>query len=313
MAGVLAGRHTLIMLNVTTHHNKPALQLPLNILELIRTDVRPTTPGMTAYIDLSVPKATTTEVSTPLAYVGLTVRGSIWSTLLDVLKPLNLKLDFESDALNAMFQHRCLKPGQHVYRMGQTFEALYVVNAGFLKTVMFDNEGNERVVAFPMKGDLLGSDGISQDSHGCEVVALTHCEIIVLPFNKLLALGHGCKELEHILHRLVSRQVMAEHVNLVTLGGLRSDARVAHFLSMQAEHHAALKFSPQSFRLRMTRREIGSYLGLTLETVSRTLSALDAAGIISVDQRAINILKPEALRAMLCTRAGKPIHARHMA
>lgn len=312
MAGFLTDRHTLIMLNVTTHHNKSSTQPARNFLDLIRTDVRPTAKGMTAYIDLSTLEAAP-KVRTPLAYVGPTEHGSIWSTLSNVCQLLKLKLDFESDALNAMFQHRCLKPGQHVYRMGQTFEALYVVNAGFLKTVMFDNEGNERVVAFPMKGDLLGSDGISQDSHACEVVALTHCEMIVLPFKKLLALGHGCKELEHILHRLVSRQVMGEHVNLVALGGLRSDARVAHFLNMQAEHHAALQFSPQSFRLRMTRREIGSYLGLTLETVSRTLSALDAAGIISVDQRTIKILKPEALRAMLGASVTKLSHARHMA
>ena len=301
------------MLNVTTPHNKSKERPPLNILDLVHTDIRPTAKGITTYIDLSVSKAATTEVRAPLGYVGLAANGSIWSTLLDVFKLLNLKLDVDSDALNAMFQHRCLKPGQHVYRMGQTFEALYAVNAGFLKTVMFDNEGNERVVAFPMKGDVLGCDGISRDSHSCEVVALTHCEMIVLPFSKLLALGHGCKELEHLLHRLVSRQVMGEHANLVTFGGLRSDARVAHFLSMQADHHAALKFSPQSFRLRMTRREIGSYLGLTLETVSRTLSALDATGIISVDQRSIAILKPEALRAMLCTRAGKPVRTRHMA
>lgn len=265
-----------------------------------------------AYMDLSAVVSRPERIA-PQAYVGLAERSSVWSNLSDVCQLLKLKLDFESDALDAMFQHRCLKPGQHVYRMGQTFEALYVVNAGFFKTVMFDHEGNERVVAFPMKGDLLGSDGISLDSHGCEVVALTNCEVIVLPFKKLLALGHGCKELEHIIHRLVSRQAMGEHVNLVMLGGLRSDARVAHFLTTQAEHHAALRFSPQSFRLRMTRREIGSYLGLTLETVSRTLSNLDAAGIISVDQRSINILKPEALRAMLCASAGKPARSKHLA
>ena len=304
--------HTLIMLNVSPHHHKSPVQPPVNILDLIRADDKPAVKPKTAYIDL-LSVARLPEPVTPMAYLGLTERGSIWSTLSDVCQLLKLKLDFESDALNAMFQHRCLKPGQHVYRMGQAFEALYVVNAGFLKTVMFDHEGNERVIAFPMKGDLLGSDGISADTHACEVVALTHCEMIVLPFKKLLALGHGSKELEHIIHRLVSRQVTGEHMNLVTLSGLRSDARVAHFLSMQAEHHAALKFSPQSFRLRMTRREIGSYLGLTLETVSRTLSALDTAGIISVDQRSIKILKPEALRVMFCSNAAKPTHSKHIA
>lgn len=259
---------------------------------------------MTTYTDLCVVEADP-STDTSVACTGHPERGSMWSTLEDVCKLLLLDLNFESDALDAMFQRRCLKPGQHAYSMGQAFDALYVVNAGFLKTVLFDTEGNERVVAFPMKGDLMGSDGISQDSYTCEVVALSDCELIVLPFRKLLALGHSCKEVERLIYRLVSRQVVYEQANLVTQGTLRSDARVARFLSMQAEHHAALKFSPQSFRLRMTRREIGSYLGLTLETVSRSMSALNTAGIISVDQRSIKILKPEALRSLFHTKEDK--------
>ena len=90
--------------------------------------------------------------------------------------------------------------------------------------------------------------------------------------------------------------MVQENLNLAALGSLRSDARVARFLAMEADRHAALNYSSQSFRLRMTRREIGSYLGLTLETVSRSMTALDAAGIISVDQRDIKILKPQSLR-----------------
>jgi CRP/FNR family transcriptional regulator len=302
------------MLNVSTHRHKSPVQPLLNILDLICADDKPSAKAKTTYIDLeAVERLPQLRPMRPVPYMGLTEHGSIWSTLSDVCTLLKLKVDFENDALDAMFQHRHIKPGQHVCRMGQPFEALHVVNAGFFKTVMLDHEGNERVVAFPMKGDLLGSDGISQDRHACEVLALTHCELIVLPFKKLLALGHGCKELEHVIHRLVNRQIMGEHVNLITLGGLRSDARVAHFLNMQAEHHAALKFSPQSFRLRMTRREIGSYLGLTLETVSRTMSALAGAGIISVDQRAIQILKPEALRALLCIGSSKSSHEKNPA
>jgi CRP/FNR family transcriptional regulator, anaerobic regulatory protein len=96
----------------------------------------------------------------------------------------------------------------------------------------------------------------------------------------------------------VSRQIVQENVNLAALGSLRSDARVARFLMMEADRYAALKYSSQSFRLRMTRRDIGSYLGLTLETVSRSMSALDAAGIISVNQREIEILKMSALRSL---------------
>jgi CRP/FNR family transcriptional regulator, anaerobic regulatory protein len=225
-------------------------------------------------------------------------RTGQWSTLADVCQLLQLDIKVHDEALDTLFQHRHLKSGQQAYGIGQPFEALYVVNAGFLKTVLFDPEGNERVVCFPMKGDLLGSDGICTDRHACEVITLSDCDIIVIPFKQLLTLGHCCQELEHIIYRAVSRQIVQENVNLATLGSLRSDARVARFLIMEADRYAALKYSSQSFRLRMTRRDIGSYLGLTLETVSRSMSALDAVGIISVNQREIEILKMGALRSL---------------
>lgn len=223
--------------------------------------------------------------------------NTLWSTLPEVCRLLQLHLGTPGDTQDALFQHRRLKPGQQVYNAGQAFESLYLVNAGYFKTVMFDSDGNDRVCSFPMKGDLLGSDGISNDRHATEVVALSDCDLIVIPFGQLLTLGHACKALEHIVYRAVSRQIMTDHINLATLGVLRSDARVARFLSMEAERHAILKFSAHAFQLRMTRREIGSYLGLTLETVSRSMSALDAAGVITVNQRDVEILQPEALRS----------------
>ena len=246
---------------------------------------------------MSVPLiAQTTKISPTRS--GKNERSALWSTLEDVCQLLQLDIKVQDETLDALFQHRRLKPGDQAYGIGQAFEALYVVNAGFLKNVMFDTEGNERVVSFPMKGDLLGSDGICADRHASEALALSDCDLIVIPFKQLLSLGHACQELEHIIYRVVSRQIVQENASLATLGSLRSDARVARFLAIEADRHAALRFSSQSFRLRMTRREIGSYLGLTLETVSRSLSALDAAGIISVDQRDVQILKPHSLRSI---------------
>lgn len=226
------------------------------------------------------------------------VRTSLWSTMADVCHLLQLDIKVQDDTLEALVEHRRLKPGELAYSAGQTFESLYLVNAGFLKTVMLDSDGNERVVSFPMKGELLGSDGICNDRHMSEVVALSDCDLIVIPFKQLLSLGHACQELEHIMYRAVSRHMVQESIHLATLSSLRSEARVARFLAMEADRHAALKFSAQSFRLRMTRREIGSYLGLTLETVSRSLSALGAAGIIRVNQRDIEIVKPHTLRSL---------------
>ncbi|MGL4576857.1 MAG: Crp/Fnr family transcriptional regulator [Burkholderiaceae bacterium] len=240
-------------------------------------------------------------------------RGALWSTMADVCRLLRLETKTQYAGQETLFQHRRLKPGQRLYHAGQAFEALYLVNSGYLKTLIVDGEGNERVLSFPMKGDLLGSDGICKDCHASEVTALSDCDLIVIPFRQLVALGHACDEFEQVIYRVISRELVQEHINLATLGALQSDARVAHFIAMQAERHAALGFSPRAFLLRMTRREIGSYLGLTLETVSRSLSALHSAGVIRIDQRDVEILKPEALRAVRRAPAETPpqpkIHA----
>lgn len=222
--------------------------------------------------------------------------STTWSTLVDVCQLLGLDIKVQDKALDALFRHRLLKPGEKAYLDGQAFEALYIVNAGFLKTVILDSDGNERVVSFPMRGDLLGSDGICADLHASEAIALSDCDLIIIPFKQLMSLGRVCQDLEHIICRAVSRQIVQQNVNFVSFGNLRSDARVARFLTLEVDRHTAMKFSSQCLRLRMTRREIGSYLGLTLETVSRSMSALHAAGIITVDQREIKILRPLSLR-----------------
>lgn len=251
---------------------------------------------MTAAIDIPIEQVIRSSKVASREYI-YREQGTVWSTLEDVCHLLQLKTSIKDETLAALFKHRQLKPGEQAYSVGQEFDALYVVNAGFLKTALFDHEGNERVVSFPMKGDLLGTDGIWTDRHSSDVVALSDCDLIIIPFKQLLTLGHACQELEHIIYRVVSRQIVQENINLATLGSLRSDARVACFLVMEAQRHAALGFSRYSFRLRMARREIGSYLGLTLETVSRSLSALHTAGLISIDQRDIVILQDDKLRS----------------
>jgi CRP/FNR family transcriptional regulator, anaerobic regulatory protein len=238
-------------------------------------------------------------------------RNAVCSSLEDVAHLLAIDLPAGCITPSPLFHHRRVKPGEHVYRAGQLFDALYLVNCGFLKTVSGDIEGNERVLSFPMKGNLLGCDGICEDRYSADAIALTDCDLIVLPFAQLLGIGRVEIALEHLICRVISREIMGEHGHFATLSALPSDARVARFLAMQAQRHAAMGFSPRCFMLRMTRREIGSYLGLTLETVSRALSALDAAGVVKVDQRNIEILKPEVLRGT--SRADAPSPTRKTA
>jgi CRP/FNR family transcriptional regulator, anaerobic regulatory protein len=220
------------------------------------------------------------------------------SSLQDVCNLLRLDLTSKQqtkETLELPFRHRQFKAGELIYRMGQTFTVLYIVQYGFLKTVLRNAEGDERVLSFPMKSDLLGFDGIYRNRYTSDTVALTDCDLIALPFKQLLTPGHANGELEQMLYLATSREIALERGGMGLSITVKSEARVARFLAMQARRYTNLGYSSKNFLLPMTRRDMGSFLGLTLETVSRSLSALAAAGIISVNRRDIHILRPELL------------------
>lgn len=196
------------------------------------------------------------------------------------------------------FQRRRVKAGQWLFGSGEKFKAVFIVYAGFLKTVLVDNAGNEQILGFPMKGDLLGIDGLHNEHYASQAVALTDCDLVVIPFPELMSLGHEYTLLESWLYRAVGRELVREHAVVGLLGTLGAEARVARFLVALSERFAAIGYSSASFNLRMTRQEIGSYLGLTLETVSRSLSALDDAGLIHINQRAVEIRDIASLRSL---------------
>jgi CRP/FNR family transcriptional regulator len=172
------------------------------------------------------------------------------------------------------------------------------VHSGFLKTVLIDEFGNEQVLSFPMKGDMFGVDGIHTKRYMSEAVALSNCDLILVPFKKFTQLGRSHIEFEHSMYNVMSRELVREQAMVSMLGALSAEARVARFLVSLSERFSEMGYSSKLFNLRMTRHEIGSYLGLTLETVSRTLSAFNEIGLISVDQRSIGIKDIDALRTL---------------
>nr|WP_256079295.1 helix-turn-helix domain-containing protein [Massilia sp. YIM B04103] len=241
-------------------------------------------------------------------------QGRLWSNMKEVCELLHLPAISTLNAEELLFQHVQFKTGQRIHTIGQSFDTLYIVNSGFLKTVLIDEFGNEQVLSFPMKGDLLGVDGIHSRHYTSEAVALSDCDLILLPFKKLTALSRVHLELENMLYGVMSRELVREQAMIGMLGALSAEARVARFLVSLSERFAQMGYSSKLFNLRMTRHEIGSYLGLTLETVSRTLSAFNEIGMISVDQRTIGIKDADALRSLrrlppLRTR-GKSVQAR---
>jgi CRP/FNR family transcriptional regulator len=229
---------------------------------------------------------------------GWRCQGNLWSSLTDVCELLRIPSPLNSSNDDALFQHVRYKAGQRIYTTGQQFENLYIVNSGFLKTVLIDEYGSEQVLSFPMKGDLLGIDGIYTQQHASETVALSDCDIILVPYKTFSALGRTYGELEQAMFSAMSRELGREQVMISMLSTLSAEAKVARFLTTLGERFSQLGYSSKVFNLRMTRHEIGSYLGLTLETVSRTLSAFNELGLITVEQRQIEIIDALSLKTL---------------
>ena len=240
----------------------------------------------------------TTALQSSSMEAGRQRQGRLWSNLKEVCDLLHIPAACSITAEELLFQHVQFKTGQRIHTIGQPFDTLYIVNSGFLKTVLIDEFGNEQVLSFPMKGDMLGVDGIHTRHYSSEAVALSDCDLILLPFKKLTALGRIHLELENMMYGVMSRELVREQAMIGMLGALSAEARVARFLVSLAERFSQMGYSSKLFNLRMTRHEIGSYLGLTLETVSRTLSAFNEIGLITVDQRTIGIKDAEALKTL---------------
>jgi CRP/FNR family transcriptional regulator len=235
--------------------------------------------------------------SSPLE-AGWQRQGKLWSNLKELCDVLRIPSAASVADEELLFQHVQFKTGQRVHTIGQPFDTLYIVHSGFLKTVLIDEFGNEQVLSFPMKGDLFGVDGIHTRRYASEAVALSNCDLILLPFKKFTALARSHFELEHAMYSVMSRELVREQGMVSMLGALSAEARVARFLVSLSDRFAEMGYSSKLFNLRMTRHEIGSYLGLTLETVSRTLSAFNEIGLITVDQRSIGIKDVEALKTL---------------
>jgi CRP/FNR family transcriptional regulator len=220
------------------------------------------------------------------------------ATLADLACAFGLEVE-DPDLAGITFPVRGLKAGDTLVRAGDRFDSIYVIRCGFFKTVRIDAAGNEMVVALPMGGDAIGLDGFDPGRYTADVIALDVSHVAVIPFARLaqLAREHPC--LERVLYRLFSRELVREHGMIWLLGTLDAESRLATFLLDLSERFGQLGYSRTSFELRMTRQEIGSYLGIKLETVSRTLSGLAAAGLISVDRRTVTLNDIPGLQRIL--------------
>jgi len=198
---------------------------------------------------------------------------------------------------------RQLKRGELLFHSGATFESLYAVRTGFFKTRVTAADGRDQVTGFQMAGELLGLDGISSDHHHCDAVALEDSSVCVIQYSHLEELSREFTVLQHQFHKIMSREIVRDHGVMLLLGNMRAEERLAAFLLNLTQRLQARGFSASSLVLRMTREEIGSYLGLKLETVSRTFSKFQEDGVLDVKQRQITVLDPQALQRLISNAA----------
>ncbi|SAK91400.1 Crp/FNR family transcriptional regulator [Caballeronia hypogeia] len=205
----------------------------------------------------------------------------------------------EYERLDALIgSTRTVRRGETLYRCGDAFQSIYAVRSGCFKTVLTHRDGNEQVTGFHLAGDTLGLDGVSTDHHGCDAIALEDSVVCVIPFDLLELLCREVKTIQHHVHRLMSSEIVRESNLMMLLGTMSAEQRVAAFLLNISTRMKARGYSPAQFVLRMTREEIGSYLGLKLETVSRMFSKLQKAGVVDAHGKEIRILDHAELESV---------------
>lgn len=195
-------------------------------------------------------------------------------------------------------QPKPLQRGQKVFKPGDAFDSIYIVRSGSIQTYINMHSGEQQVLSFNLPGELVGFDGVSDDvfTSTAETIEMTSlCEI---PFTKLEELSGKIKTLQHQLHRIMSKELLADQQLLIQLGKINAERRVAVFLINISERMHARGFSAKEFHLPMTRGDIGNYLGLAVETVSRQFTHFQEEQIIAVSRKRIVINDMDKLRAI---------------
>jgi CRP/FNR family transcriptional regulator, anaerobic regulatory protein len=212
--------------------------------------------------------------------------------------PLALESD-DIEQLDGIIQRsKPVQKGQHLYREGDEFTSVYAVRSGALKAYKTTDDGREQVTGFYLPGEILGMDGISKNMHASSARALEQAAICEIPFKSLSKLSTLMPSLQHHFFQLMSREITEDQILITLLSKNSADERVAALLVSISSRNARRKLSATHFRLPMSRVDIGNYLGLTVETVSRVLSRMQKSDILRVDNKEIEILDMQGVRSM---------------
>jgi CRP/FNR family transcriptional regulator len=222
--------------------------------------------------------------------------------LRELCLPAGMCMDDLARVESIVYARRRLKRGESLFTAGAPFNAVYAIRSGFLKTSVLDGEGREQVTGFFMGGELIGLDGLGAGSYNGTAVALEDSEVCVLPYARIEEMAREVPALQRHLHAVLAREIVRDHGVMLLLGSMRAEERLATFLLNLSKRFVRRGFSASDFHLRMTREELGSYLGLKLETVSRLFSQFQAERLIEVQQKHVRILDVAGLERVLAQK-----------
>jgi CRP/FNR family transcriptional regulator len=193
------------------------------------------------------------------------------------------------------FGRRKVAAGDALYHEGDKFLFVYAVRSGTFKSSLVIADGREQVSGFQLPGELMGLDGLASGRHASTATALEDAEVCAIPYAHLSELAAGSASLQMAMARLMSREIVRDHGLMMLLGSMSAEERLAAFLLNLSQRMKARGYSPREFHLRMSRAEIGSYLGMKLETVSRTFSSFQQQGLLDVERKHVCIRDLEGL------------------
>ena len=196
-------------------------------------------------------------------------------------------------------RNRPYKKADHLYRQHDEFRSIFAVRSGSFKTYVLSSSGSGRVTGFYLPGEIIGMDGIADRTHANSAVALEHASICEIPFSQLESLSLKLPSLQHNFFSILGAEITKDQKIHTILSSYSAEQRIASFLLGVSSRYARVGLSPTRFHLPMTRGDIGEYLGLTVETVSRLFTALQKKGLISLDNREIALLEKDELRAIV--------------
>ncbi len=212
--------------------------------------------------------------------------------------PMGLSSEDVEKLESVIKRSRPLHRGEHLFHGGEHFHSLFVVKTGSVKTYTPSSEGGEQVLGFHLPGELIGLDAIDQNFHSCSARVLETSAICEVPFQRLEELAATLPSLQHQLYRLLSKEIVEEAEMLMLLGKRNAEERLAAFLLSMSQRLGKRGLSTTDFHLSMSRHEIGNYLGLAVETVSRLFTRFQDERLLDVDRKHVKIRSLPALERL---------------